>query len=517
MGRKKGKQCGGFTSKALRAAYSTELKKNICEAKNNFSHRENNNCYENHHYGHRSVDSTKRSSHDISAYRSSDQFGRRNTSRVVNHLRGLLMDRRMEDLSQDREIRLRRQTERKSTNHLKTDNTITMSSDQRSKFAGWIHYYKDVEEIKRENMLKWSKKRFSKSAKGGKKIFATYPIHLRNQTDTEAPHSSSFPSLQSLCIKVLAPSLPQYIEQLGPSTVHSVLATLSSQTLTSLSVLVSCTTREIVRVIGNHSHLDRLTLQCGSFKGGNEIDSQDSIEKAILDLVPKVSNEKEQDEMKEHVLNLNQTKISINQHNQDQDQSWEDMLDNQNYDDTYYFHKLSTDGCFNLTRFEIIGATNISSAAIFTFLQKCSKIIHLSLQSSLKRHTGIDVLFHPKKGILGYDTHFFKIGQVLDLSFCDWLTDEILIQFLERIKFLSSDVKAKQGLCDESHDWDSYRSEDETGVGHDTFIPSSSPEESIHLQIIRVFGCQHLNYEKCQMVCTNILGKSILSVEDEVR
>jgi len=480
MGRKKGRQCGRFSSKAQNASYSTEFQIHALEARAIYSNGGKTNKINNNQ-----ITVAKKDVRTNDALRLAPlRVGRPS----MGHLRGLLIERRWEDRFQDREVRLRSHMRRNVINSVTTKVAGTLPLQNA---PGWIHFQQNEKDVKRENMFKWLKKKYN--------IHDKHASYIDDENKQENGRIK-VASLQSLCIKVLASHLDQYIDHFDRDSIHSIISSLSSQAITCISTLTVCQNYDMVQVLGNHNHLDRLTLQFDQHMNLQNKESKNlSMDNAIIDLMPKVQHNKLTHLHENCNENSKQnTPVLRNSF------SWEDMLDD--HENEYFTKDLMWKGCIQLTRFEIRDATNISSSTIFTVLQKCTKLTHLSLCNSLNSHTGMEVLLDSKKGVFGRNVRFSCIGEVLDLSFCNWLTDGILMQLLQLIAALSQ-ASNPDRVCEQ----DMKLVWEETDVKEYKKLPSV-PLPSI--RIIRVMGCPFINIEKCNSCSREIIGRKMLIDEE---
>lgn len=484
MGRKKGKQSGGFSRKALHTAYVTEVNTYVSEARKTQPRRQAYSHLASHDSSPRNVQC--QSVQRICNSTTVEQI--RRPVPIINQLQGLLLERRWEDRVEDRDWR-RRQARNNSTGATKATDLVSMQiPDENLNPPGWIHFYKNAEEIKMDRVSSYAK---LKQRRQLEKHITDAQTTLENIIINK-----NIPSLKYLCTKTLAPALPHYIRAWGGDTVHAILATLPAQILTLLSTLTVCTDGDMVRVIGKHSHLDRLSLcffrSNGNKKGPPTMDDMSSA--AVLDLVPRFRHRNQ--EGAAYVPS--------------QDLAWEDMDDMQHG---------SWEGCVLLKRLEIRDAPKLSSCALSTLLEKCAGITHLSLCHSFNSYHGIEILLDPVTGILGKNIMFWKHGEVLDLSYCDWLTESMLLEFLVTL-LARCNAEHCTNTTDEvkyspwgEHDVESTAMVLEHSHKHDEAIKLWTASSPLSLRLIRILGCTGINVEKCNLLCVKMFGRSLLNTD----
>lgn len=303
MGKKKGRQCGGFPSKAMRAAYFNEQ-----------------------------VERCKWHQHPNSVVKAKHSQERPRFR--LNHVKNVLQERLQHDRLEDR---ARRQSQRTR-----------------------IH---DTPVKKKEAIP-----------------FNTYDKHDDDHRER---------GLAMLCVKALAPVLQHYIDSMGREEVHGMLSLLPGKTLTALSVELSLhglwTNRDVLYVVARHSHLTRLAI-CLPNTNASSITRED-LEDALL---------------------LNASSSFLRPIRRIVPESWEDeaMLE----------EARETNTVWRLQRVELRNMPQLSAEIVLSLIT--SHTTQVSLVSSLNPTSGSQVL------------ECIALGdyclQLLDVSFCNWVTSELL-------------------------------------------------------------------------------------------
>jgi hypothetical protein len=232
MGKGKGRQSGGFSSKSLRAAYSHEIQQQVYEPRP-------------------SQPTTKQSS---TSERPSSTSERPRLTRL-SQLKGILRERQSQE---EYEILQRRQRQGFVPRRPEPSKSKEEENPAVSNPPGFILYYDD-------NQCNDLKKAILPSNK-----------------------TAMMESLQSRCVKVLGQYLPAYLEALGGNDLHAALSLLPSETLAALTVLISSTvgmTNELATVLGKHAHAERLSLH-SALPTTDDEDATCLTDECIWSLVP---------------------------------------------------------------------------------------------------------------------------------------------------------------------------------------------------------------------------------------
>jgi hypothetical protein len=198
-------------------------------------------------------------------------------------------------------------------------------------------------------------------------------------------------SLQSKCLKLIGEYIQEYLEAMGKNELHAALSLLPSETLATLSVVVSKTSgvnNDLAIVLGKHAHVEGLCFRAAH-------DDQTLNDEGLLELVPHLPS-------------------------QGVHESWEELEDDH---DHALVDVLHLEGCnVRLKRLELIDCPYITADAVIKLLEKCACITHLSLAGSL--HTvedGVRVFRELPNLLPGL--------QVLDITRCSWMTTSFLESF----------------------------------------------------------------------------------------
>lgn len=383
MGRKKGKQHGEFGSKAMRAAHMSQIESYVQDARQQLRECSNRT-------------------------RQNPEADNNSNSLVVKRrihvgvLRGLLMERLIEDRGRDAMFRRAISSSSRPREPTSIQMTRKDSSNIISR-TGWLMTYNYKE--------------------------ALAGIEPRDTTE-------KVPSLQELCVHVLARNLKAYIHACGKEYMRDCLSGLPAPLITKLSIESSKINDDVAYVLGSHSHLICLVLNATSFNSSYYDEdyvssSNDSLSIYGLqqlipctekDVVPFYSNETDWESLSEDVENLD-TKS-----------------------DTLQLKSYPT----NLERLELHNFHTDSISEFLHVIKKLKHLSHLSISNCFDSITGPQLLL----GDVEKETFVECIPnlQVLDFTGCSWLTYEVLSKFshsLNTKKYaISLDVISIQNCCE---------------------------------------------------------------------
>ena len=407
MGSKKGKgrQRSGCISKSARAARVWDINEWIHEAKldRNVDKGEHDNQPQS---GGDARTNTTRSTHSLSASNACKKRG----NVLQGHLRGILRERLLSDRIEDMHDRRRRRR----------------GSDANTQAL-----------LALQSSLSLQKNNISQG-----KDFC-----MKEESYEFEFESSSFvcyvPSLQMLSAKVVAQCniLHSCIIEHGCDVVYNhLIRSLNPSVISYMSLHCTmdnkgydgCDPNEMMYVLGRHS---ALSILCLSFTGNSNCkykydDDISDFERSyrftdegLLSIVPAQDNS----------LSCIVKQID----------SWED-LDDENYSSRMI--DVEDCGCIHLETFILSGATdNITAHALTDFLQRCPGVRHLALNQCLDDISGTSFLLNSRYHgrMLGYV--LCSDIKTLDLSFCEWLTDDTLMTFICRE--LNPDVMKDRVIC----------------------------------------------------------------------
>lgn len=199
-------------------------------------------------------------------------------------------------------------------------------------------------------------------------------------------------TLQSLCLKVLAPALPKYVEALGNETMHHYLSLLPGPALTALSVQVSNTIGMSNSLVGllNQTHATRLSIVAPRNDEETDCCWKALTKEGLESLMPIWGQAP-------HVVPDN----------------WEDECSD-NDDDCHWQWK----GCRRLERLELGNMPHLSAEYLEKLLETCSSLSHLGLSGSCAYESGPEVLFRLPE--------WLPQLQFLDISGNPWVTENLL-------------------------------------------------------------------------------------------
>jgi hypothetical protein len=231
----------------------------------------------------------------------------------------------------------------------------------------------------------------------------------KDENDKESDATIPIAPLHETCLHTLARYLPEYLEVLGAEELKESLAFLPSDSLSELSTLVSQShgmNNRLAYCIGAHTHVESLSFHAAVHKDETLSDE------GLLSLVPTMPSR-----VKEH-------------------ETWEDL---DNDDEDIGCDLLQLEGVsMKLRRLELVNCSLVSFDAVEQLLSKCSWITHLSLAGSLTED-GADVLLQLPQ--------WLPALQVLDLSNCAWVTQEIIFEFTESYPEGTKRPKIFSGGC----------------------------------------------------------------------
>lgn len=370
MGKKKGRQCGDFSSKSKRAAHLTEIYKNAdldtavarCQRSKNLSR-------------HRSSSSASKGAQNE---RASVDF---------RHLQTLLQERRHEDQMRATVVSRRVQHQHAVTSHNAPDCLDRDSINE----VGWILSYnhKESRDPKEEKLV---------------------------------------PSLQDLSARALAPILQDYVSAYGEYFVHESIGLLPSTVISEISANCENITDNLAHVLGNHPHLKGLVLN-GSLlpkcepigdKINGKIPSR-LTDKGLHSLIPQLICSKTPEKSTE---NDSWENLESCHDNEIFSGCWKlQRLELRNHDTKSIENLvLLLERCSHITHLCLSNSLNgITGPAILLHSGRFS--FHaknlLNWEGRSENCTLIDLL---------------KNLQVLDLSQCRWLNYELLLSFLKCLK-----------------------------------------------------------------------------------
>lgn len=397
MGKKKGRQSGEFSSKSKRAVHFTEIFKNA----------EGD-----------SADARCQRQHKSSRYGTSSLLHQRKEVRNerisidFRHLRTLLQERRFED--QALRARLVTRAPPRQNNALPSKVIPEYGRGELKSEAGWILSY-DHETF-----------------------MANRLSHPEGENVGQYWTEQKIPSLQNISARILAPILRDYVFALGEDFVHQNIGMLPGNVISEISASCENITDDLAYVLGNHSHVRGLVLNCPVKNNDEERMRYDDglTDEGLKRLIPQLIGSKWNAEK------------SV-------EDSWENLEfrhDNEIFS-----------GCWNLRRLELHNHDTKSVQNLSLLLERCPQITHLCLNNSLNETTGPALLFHsgdldsPSSkldwGCINGGTlvDLLKNLQILDLSQCKWLKYNILLPFLRCIKASTEDLPLKMirvaGCC----------------------------------------------------------------------
>lgn len=381
MGRKKGKQSGLFGSKLKRSEYYSEIHEHATDH-NSKSHR-----------------TRPTSSHDSSA-----SIAMSNTNNVrprvavnVNHLRGLLRERTLEDRRRDANFRRTGIVQDIDIDRQRAKEESNVKIEIETTNVGWL--------------MNYNHRACLAGIEG---------IGLLDKED----------SLEKISIIALAPVMNEYVAACGVEYMHERISALPGGEICFLSSKCRDVDDEIAYVLGGHSQVDRLVLN-----GRNDYFRISGLEEEIG-----------RDEEKRLtatglllIVNPSGTTISTCMENiaDTMVDSWEALHHQHERQQDLAFGLVSSKEEYsNLERLELRNFYTDDVLHFTQFLRGCSKLTHLSLANSLNSVVGEQILLWEDPAIINGTRTLLDILpnlQILDLQGCQWLHIDLLSQFVKRI------------------------------------------------------------------------------------
>ena len=197
-------------------------------------------------------------------------------------------------------------------------------------------------------------------------------------------HSSSVvESLEQKCLKVLNRFIMDYLEAMGREDLHGALSLLPAETLTALSIAVSQgngISNDLAYCIGKHAHVEELSFRSSTLARG---DCHNCLmDEGLFELVPRSSFKMQHNVDAEDIIDdWEET------YNEVRDDDWETrhalQLDVLQLDGVNV----------GLKRLELIDCLYLSSKAVVALLEMCACITHLSLSGSIQAiDDGLEVM-----------------------------------------------------------------------------------------------------------------------------
>ena len=405
MGRKKGRQCGEFDSKAQNAVHrhtvyvdrASEAAKyrNPSQIGSGYGYRVELHSNNTNGYWHSngsaygggdkwsSIFSSSRSSNSTThrsgaAAEVMPTHSNTNYAMGLSHLRHLLEERRSEDRVHDRHHRLRLQRSRMLVESYNNDGIANNRTRGKSSTAststnprqdrhepGWLLSY-DIEQ--------------------------TQHTHLQQQQSCNKPNDD-IPTLQQLCAAELGPILPMYCAAIGSVFVGGALKSVSAEILSDLAVSLATSSNDFATTDGSVKALVNSGVATGLVLTGaplsfddiilneeeddNKIDDDTRLlsDSGLLSLCPRI--------LPTENYNTSACISDGDNDNSSQEGDWEQI------DFDMGLNSRMT-GCFHLKRLELINiplrpyestshSGGISIQALRSVLKACSNITHLSL------------------------------------------------------------------------------------------------------------------------------------------
>lgn len=419
--RKKGRQCGNFTSKASQALYQRNFNEEVNEY---ISERRYN----------RNSATKSQSQSQMPSFGSKNIIGNQKRPNLT-HLQGLLRDRMMEDRNRDSQYRRRLFTvthyqaplDNSSSISItsKSNQDMTMRQDRLEKQVGWLLTYNHREEM------------------AG-----------LTQYDEYDPASCKCPRLTQLCLRALAKVIHEYVEALGMEYMTNRIGLMPSNLICDLSALCRNVTDKVAVVLGHHDHLKELVL-CGPPLKSLDADEEEI--DATLKQGMKFSNMLLTDAAIEAITPT--SLCNLERHHEDHEESIQiesssssEELESWEREDFDFDEVAMFQGCHELKRLELRNYYTSSARTLLRFVDQCPHITHLCLSGSLNGYSGPEFLLLLKKDgdDRGNDTartilHLLRGLQVLDLTNCQWMSYDLLKVFLRGV--CSTDDYIKHGRC----------------------------------------------------------------------
>ncbi len=497
MGRKKGKQSFGFTSKAQRAVFSMEWQSNARDAVTTLRH----------HVNHSST---------LHGSSSSSSSSRVAVQHRLKTLRNMLQERVLQDELEHREtsrqqrrlFQQQHQQQHQQPHHAMHHSILQQQQKQQLPPPGSLLYYTEpstndnnededdehdgddhsdpYSHRRRGGVVMLGQRSYSSGSLGPSNTVArtdhatTTPsssssmsrLTIRRNISSSSQHHPPLLSLQMQCVQTLGPILPQYLQALGVETLHHYLSLLPGPTLTALSVVLARhvphihLSRDLICALGNHCQVQRLVLY------------RITDATMLQDLLPRVVRRIPFSQLQHHVP-----------------ECWEDEVLDGDEDDAhqpdhkYYFHHMPLSvtptsstplsGCTTqLQRLELghflVGCRRWTSMEpLRLLLETCGTTLqYLGLIHSLHVHTG--------PGILLLLPTLVPHLRMLDVSDNDWITESLLRQFWQGyLQNLIQQRQHKQEEEEEEHQAQVQQQEHDDDDDTNTNNHSSSIREDL--------------------------------------
>lgn len=403
MGSKKGKgrQSLGFRSKSARAAYQLEFNERVSEvhfSKRSSSRQKEAGAPKNEYQvsGQRSGNSYS----DCQLYRNRcsserDVQDSRRGFVMQGQLRGILRERllsdRMEDMQERRRKYSRLMDARRQQNNHKCFMELDSANDEELDVG-----LENVNAITSLQVL---------SAQVLGSMFADYlrAINIKSDdgdTNEVNPREGNM-QLSEISVEEQIKALHECI--LSPMTLSN--PSIASCVSLNCQIPTNVNQNLLARCLGYHQSLQTLNL---SFEmdwqrkcKGSKRDSLLFDDMGLLSLVPKINYD---------VFGNNIAEC------------WEDIDEKQI--NSKIFPEIG--GCKHLKHLFLTNASGISCNGIVEFMKRCPHIEYLSLNNCLDEENGNDFLRNRKV----FSQLMGRSSTVLDLSYCNWLTTDILKQFI---------------------------------------------------------------------------------------
>lgn len=416
--RKKGRQCGGFTSKAHQALYH----RNFNEQVNEYLSEQRQN---------QRVTSKKTSSTESFSLVRNNNLSNQKRNTNLTQLQGLLQERLIEDRARDSQYRRRLFTVAQHPplddhNSSSQHQHILMSRQKQEQQIGWILTYNHREEM-------------AGLTQNGRDILIT------------RANTTKCPTLVELSIKALSNVIQEYVEALGVEYMRERIGVLPNHQISSLSAYCRNVTDEVAAVLANHDHLEQLVL-CGPNLSLNTHADDDYGDTTSTTLSKSSLTDAGIQAMMQDTVPSTSAQYNENDENQRYDRNREDVLESWEHGDFHLNHIVVLKGCHNLKRLELRNYYTSSAKSLIRLMEHCPQITHLCLSESLDGFSGPEFLFlqeeskdhdttRPTKTLL----YLLKNLQVLDVSNCKWINYEMIKTFLRRI--CNSKDYINQGKC----------------------------------------------------------------------
>lgn len=192
-----------------------------------------------------------------------------------------------------------------------------------------------------------------------------------------------------LCIQSLVPVLHEYLNAMGKEALHAHLSLLPAKTLTALSVELSVrgmwTSLDLIYCVTHHAHISRLAVWLSPNK--RMVDINDALLWQPLSML-------------------------LQEHHRPVPESWEDAVDEQPPQHDYFVTR-------RLQRLDLRNVCEIDNETPQSLVSSTGT--HVSISKSLSIHSGPQFLENLPRDSL----------QVLDVSDCSWVTQNMLLKVQE--------------------------------------------------------------------------------------